>query len=109
MAEAPVPLFSREVERLPDVRSAALALVAIDASPVMVDAACVPVWFALANNIASELLTVAPEAMPANFVKSAEDILPATDPLAGGIDAPPPVELIVDPTIVIFVPAISVD
>jgi hypothetical protein len=65
---------------LPDVRSAALALVAIVASPVMVEAACVPVWFALASNIASELFAVAPEAMPASFVKSVELIVPATDP-----------------------------
>ena len=45
--------------------------------PVMVDAAWVPVWLALASKVASELFEVAAVAIPSSFVLSVADIEPA--------------------------------
>ncbi len=51
---------NRAAGSVPDVRSAAEPLVATPANPVMVPAACVPVWFARASRTASAAFAVAP-------------------------------------------------
>ena len=62
-------------------------------SPVMVPAACVPVWLALASNVASELFAVALVAMPSSLLLSVADIEPAAPVVAALIEmagvAPP--------------------
>lgn len=69
---------------VPVDRSLALPEVAIEARPVIVLAACVPVCVALSRSCASVALAVAPAAIPASFVKSAEDMKPDTVVLASG-------------------------
>ena len=56
--------------RLP-VRSAALPEVATVASPVIVPAACVPVWLARALRFASVSFAVAEVAIPDSFISCA--------------------------------------
>lgn len=69
---------------VPVDRSLALPEVAIEARPVIVLAACVPVCVALSRSCASVALAVAPAAIPASFVKSVDDMKPDTVVLASG-------------------------
>jgi hypothetical protein len=80
-----VPVPSRAVGTVPAERSDAEPLVATVARPVIVPAACVPVWLARARSVASEEFAVAPDATPSTFALSLEDMEPAAEVVAAAM------------------------